>query len=113
MKETTVAVSQVSDCGIGGRPLLAALPTVEQRNGVCRGPANIGPWIGWFVSVTLSRFDSDFPWPEMLAESLLGPSGRPLTTPSGWWLPSGSGANEPVTSPPPSSIWTSASAVLA
>ena len=31
MKETTVGVSQVGDCGIGGSPLFAALPGVEQR----------------------------------------------------------------------------------
>ena len=34
------------------------------------------------------------------AATVLLPSGRPVTTPSSWWLPSGSGANAVVTSPP-------------
>ncbi len=47
----------------------------------------------------------------MLAASVLGPSGRPLTTPSSWWLPSGSGPKAEVTSVPFSVTSTSPSAV--
>jgi hypothetical protein len=44
MNETTVGVSQVADCGIGGSPLLAALPAVAQRKTFWCGPEKaIGP----------------------------------------------------------------------
>ena len=44
---------------------------------------------------------------------MLSPSGRPVRTPSRWWLPAGSGRNAAVTSVPFSSTVTSARATLA
>ena len=53
---------------------------------------------------------SPSPAPAWLAASVLSPSGRPVTTPSSWWFPSGSGPKAEVTSAPFSVTSTSPSA---
>ena len=55
-------------------------------------------------------FPFDFLW--LLATIVLWPSGRPVTTPSSWWFPSGSGPKAEVTSLPLSVTSTSPSGVL-
>jgi hypothetical protein len=47
----------------------------------------------------------------VLAAIVLAPSGKPATTPSSWWFPSGSGPKAEVTSLPFSVTSTSPSAV--
>ena len=48
----------------------------------------------------------------LLATIVLWPSGRPVTTPSSWWFPSGSGPKTEVTSLPFSRTSTSPRSVL-
>ena len=65
-----------------------------------------------FVSVS-SVLRSDLPGPGAVAATVLSPSGSPVTTPSSWWFPSGSGPKEEVTSAPFSVTSTAERAVPA
>src|SRR5215213_218865 len=80
-------------------------------NTLCHGPENIAGSAlrAWLTSSTSARLGAALPGPGTVAASVLGPSGRPLTTPSSWWFPSGSCANADVTSAPFSVTRTAAS----
>src|SRR5829696_7899946 len=84
-------------------------------NTFCHGPENIAgsALSAWLTSSSSTRFGAALPGPGTVAASVLGPSGRPVTTPSSWWFPSGSGANAEVTSVPFSITRTSAIGVAA
>src|SRR6266545_7603409 len=82
---------------------------VEQKKSGCLGPANIGPVIGWFTSVSFVRSFADRPGPGTRASSVLGPSGSPFSTPSSACGARSSAANEEVTFAPFNSILAAAS----
>ncbi len=65
-----------------------------------------------FVSVSSSKCLFPFAFGSLRATIVLVPSGRPVTTPSSWWFPSGSGPKAEVTSAPFSVTSTSPSAVF-